>query len=132
MQSILKNLNFCYQGQMVVVWSETKHIFMLLIKGDLRKSKNKGLLKMALSKKRNKNMQQKRTFVNCHKLDEIQLTFLFSLYSRISWCNVSQFGTHPINPLFGDNGITEYLRIDRSFSPVFLEFSRRVFTKPKS
>ncbi|KAF5946612.1 hypothetical protein HYC85_016840 [Camellia sinensis] len=25
------------------------------------------------------------------------------------WCRVSQFGTHPINSLFGDNGMTTYL-----------------------
>lgn len=64
--------------------------------------------------------------------NELQLTFLASLYSRMSWWRVSQFGTQPINPLFGDSGMTEYRWMDKSFSWVSLEFSSRVFTKPKS
>ena len=31
-----------------------------------------------------------------------------SLYSQMSWWRVSQLGTHSINPLFGEKGITPY------------------------
>ena len=64
--------------------------------------------------------------------NELQLTFLASLYSRMRWWRVSQFGTQPINPLFGDSGMTAYRWMVKSFSWVSLEFSSRVFTKPKS
>ena len=40
----------------------------------------------------------------------------FALSSFIIWCNVSQFSTHPIIPALCDNGITEYVIINRFLS----------------
>lgn len=60
-----------------------------------------------------KKYELKRTPRNVEKEDnsekinwEFKHTFLASLYSRISWWSVSQYGTHSINPLFGAKGMT--------------------------
>ena len=35
-KSIPKYLHFSYKWQVIVIWSKTKHMFMLLIQGDLQ------------------------------------------------------------------------------------------------
>lgn len=52
-----------------------------------------------------------------------------SLYSLTNYYKVSQFYTHPNNPVLWDKGITEYLVIVRSFLSVSVSFVSKRLTR---
>ena len=59
-------------------------------------------------------------------------TLCASLCSLMSAWSVSQFGTHPMSPLFGDSGTTAYLAMDKSLVAVAGVELSSMFTSPKS
>ena len=90
-------------------------MFVFLIKDDLEI--RKGMCKNQQKLSRVKTFMNKKTNLSCISV------FSNKMVKGIAVGNPSNEST---------NGITEYRWMDKSFSAVFLEFSSKVFTKPKS